>query len=89
MPLPKDKAWFRAKRYGWGWGLPVRWQGWVAIAIYAVAMTASPLLLLLRDGDIYGVAVVIFATTTILTAALIALCMWKGERPRWRWGDPD
>ncbi len=20
-------------------------------------------------------------------AALIGLCWWKGERPRWRWGD--
>jgi hypothetical protein len=23
--------WFPAKRYGWGWGLPVAWQGWVVL----------------------------------------------------------
>ena len=22
------RNWFRAKRYGWGWGLPITWQGW-------------------------------------------------------------
>ena len=21
--------WFPAKRFGWGWGLPLSWQGWV------------------------------------------------------------
>lgn len=26
--------WFRAKRYGWGWGLPVRWQAWVVLIAY-------------------------------------------------------
>jgi hypothetical protein len=24
-----DDFWFPAKRYGWGWGLPVKWQGLV------------------------------------------------------------
>lgn len=35
------KYWFPAKRYGWGWGLPVRWQGWVCLAAYmaGVALT--------------------------------------------------
>ncbi|HTS17465.1 MAG TPA: hypothetical protein VMP11_07825 [Verrucomicrobiae bacterium] len=29
---PNDKrVWFRAKRYGWGWGLPCAWQGWVVL----------------------------------------------------------
>jgi hypothetical protein len=26
---PGRKIWFPAKRYGWGWGLPCCWQGWV------------------------------------------------------------
>ncbi len=28
--------WFPVKRYGWGWGLPVRWQGWVVFALTAL-----------------------------------------------------
>ena len=27
-----DKYWFPAKRYGWGWGPPNNWQGWVVLA---------------------------------------------------------
>lgn len=31
-----DEYGFPAKRYGWGWGLPVAWQGWLVIALYAL-----------------------------------------------------
>ena len=27
-----EKYWFPAKRYGWGWGLPSTWQGWIVLA---------------------------------------------------------
>jgi hypothetical protein len=27
-----SRYWFPAKRYGWGWGLPVTWQGWAVLA---------------------------------------------------------
>ena len=27
--------WFPAKRYGWGWGIPNRWQGWLVLAVFA------------------------------------------------------
>ena len=31
--------WFPAKTYGWGWGLPITWQGWLvflaALALFA------------------------------------------------------
>ena len=30
---PKN-YWFPAKRYGWGWGLPSAWQGWVVLLVY-------------------------------------------------------
>ena len=26
--------WFPAKRYGWGWGLPISWQGWIVLIAY-------------------------------------------------------
>jgi hypothetical protein len=26
--------WFPAKRYGWGWGLPITWQGWLVFAAF-------------------------------------------------------
>jgi hypothetical protein len=40
----KPDYWFAVKRYGWGWGMPVRWQGWAALALYFVSIIADPLL---------------------------------------------
>jgi hypothetical protein len=36
--MKKDDVtfWFPTKAYGWGWGLPVRWQGWVVLGSYFV-----------------------------------------------------
>ena len=32
--------WFRAKRFGYGAGLPFKWQGWVVLLLYVLAMVA-------------------------------------------------
>ena len=34
MPSAKPDYWFAVKRYGWGWGMPVRWQGWLVLVAY-------------------------------------------------------
>lgn len=79
MPLPKDKAWFAAKTYGWGWGLPLRWQGWAVTALAIVALIAgSPLV---KKGPVLYVVYSI-----AIGGALIGICYWKGEQPAWRWG---
>jgi len=33
--------WSSAQRYGWGWGLPLTWQGWVIVIAYAVMIIAG------------------------------------------------
>jgi hypothetical protein len=30
----EQKYWFPAKRYGWGWGLPITWQGWLTLVVF-------------------------------------------------------
>ena len=42
------EPWFRAKRFGYGAGLPFKWQGWVVLGFYVLAMTG---LGLLADND--------------------------------------
>lgn len=42
------EPWFRAKRFGYGAGLPFRWQGWVTLAAYLLAMVG---LGLFADGQ--------------------------------------
>ena len=35
------KYWFPAKRYGWGWGMPSTWQGWLVLAAFVVLVFAG------------------------------------------------
>jgi hypothetical protein len=78
----RPQYWFPAKRYGWGWGLPLTWQGWVVITVWlAVLVAVIPSLHLHRHILEYVVFVV------GMVAALFGVCYWKGEPLRWRWGD--
>jgi hypothetical protein len=73
--------WFRAKRYGWGWGLPLTWQGWASLVAYTLLLGAGMVALPATRHPVTHVAYVL-----TLTAGLIAICYFKGEPPKWRWG---
>jgi hypothetical protein len=79
MPLPKDQAWFPAKRYGYGWSFPRRWQGWAVMLGYFAALAGA------KAYAQDNVALLI-TCVSVLTAAIIAICIWKGEAAGWRWG---
>ncbi len=74
------KIWFRARRYGWGWGLPCAWQGWVVLVAFFAAIIGPQFLLLPGHKGIY------LGITAVAFVLLIAICWIKGERLRWRWG---
>jgi hypothetical protein len=80
MSLPKDKAWFGAKRYGYGWGLPTRWQGWVVLCVYFAGLVLGARLFAGTRPFRFT------ACAIILSVFMIVICAWKGESPRWRWG---
>jgi hypothetical protein len=74
--------WFPVKRYGWGWGLPVRWQGWVVLVAYFALLFVG-----IRYFSEHRDVRVLVATLVALTVVLIAVIVAKGERPAgWRWG---
>jgi hypothetical protein len=81
MDQNKKSIWFPAKTYGWGWGPPCAWQGWVVLVSFVALLGTSAWLLL--PGKHIGW---FFIAEAVLVTALIAICFWKGERPRWRWG---
>jgi len=81
MKTTEKQIWFPAKKYGWGWGPPCAWQGWVVIAVFVTLVSAAAVLLL-RDGHF----ALWITTVIVLGAALIITCLVKGEKPRWRWG---
>ena len=76
-----ERYWFPAKRFGWGWGFPVTWQGWVALLVYVVLLC-----LVTRFFEPHQHPFVFTVLVILLTLALWAVCWLKGEPPRWRWG---
>jgi len=84
MAVPDRKEyWFPAKRYGWGWGPPITWQGRIVVAVWAAALVVGAVVLLPeRHGAFAGF---ILAMGGLLTL----VCYLTGEPPAWRWGDRD
>jgi hypothetical protein len=75
--------WFAPKRYGYGTGLPISWQGWVVLIGYIglVGICAYGL----RGHSLQVIAAVI-----PLTLAFIVICARTTKDGwRWRWGEKD
>lgn len=81
MSKPAPRYWFPAKRFGWGWGFPCSREGWAVTAGYFVALALA---LLLINPERNPVPFIIVAG--LLSLAMVGVCWWKGEPPRWRWG---
>ena len=76
--------WFRAKRYGWGWGLPLTWQGWVSLTLFIVLALLGIVLFPPRSEPVFFVVYAL-----VISLLFTAICWLKGEPPRWRWGERD
>jgi hypothetical protein len=75
--------WFAPKRFGYGAGLPISWQGW-AVTIGFLAIVGG-LVALLRDRPLQLVAALV-----PLTATLLVICARTTRGGwRWRWGKED
>ncbi len=75
------RYWFPAKRYGWGWGPPVTWQGWLVTIAWVATVFVGSLMLAPRRPLAFA------AFTGAMVLVMVAVCLAKGEPPRWRWGD--
>ncbi len=83
MTEKKPGIWFPAKKYGWGWGLPCAWQGWVVMLIYlGLVFAAIKVINPAVNRRMLCVSVIIG-----LSILFCLVCWWKGEKPAWRWGD--
>jgi hypothetical protein len=86
--LEPDKShWFRAKKYGYGAGLPLTWQGWITLGLYVVGLGGIGFL---DRQQVPAARIIAFALLVVMTGFVMALCRrhtkggWK-----WRWGDVD
>ena len=75
--------WFAPKRYGYGAGLPIRWQGWAVIAGFLAIAGAAKLLF---DRQLIPVVAVMIPA---VVALLVITARTTRGGWRWRWGDDD
>ena len=80
--MDDEKPWFAAKRYGYGAGLPIAWQGWALLAAYVALVAGLGELLVPAQAPLF----------LLLVAFATGLLMWISARRtrggwRWRWGD--
>ena len=85
------RYWFRPKRYGWGYGLPLTWQGWLLMAAHiGVIITATLLIIPEDDADVRVIDVLLlFAVIGLATAVMMAIASNHAPPMKWRWGDKD
>ncbi len=82
----KNKLWFKAKNYGYGW-YPITWEGWTVIIIYILFIvyrgnTVNKMFDTESSFALRYSFEVIFATIP-----LILISYLKGEKASWRWGN--
>jgi hypothetical protein len=75
--------WFAPKRYGYGAGPPVSWQGWVVLLGFLAVVGIATYFFALRP----------LAMFAILVPAVVALLAITSRTTRggwrWRWGKKD
>lgn len=76
-----SKAWFAAKRFGYGAGWPISWQGWLTLAVFFVALAMAVVTL-------SGLARVLGIVVVVVCLAVVAGFKTEGGW-RLRWGKRD
>ena len=78
------KIWFPAKKYGWGWGFPCAWQGWIVLICFVILIMGIPFLFPPHKSPL-----LFYMAITLASCLLILICYIKGEKPKWQWGNND
>ena len=75
--------WFAPKRYGYGAGLPISWQGWVVTLGFSGLLIGTAVLF--KDQPLK-----LFAVAVPLTVTLMFICARTTRGGwHWRWGERD
>jgi hypothetical protein len=83
--MKKEKIWFKAKLYGWGWN-PITWQGWVVTLMYCVGIVTFFTYVDAVSHSVSDTLIRFALPFIVFTSLFLSVCYMKGEKPRWRWG---
>lgn len=75
-----DGAWFAPKRFGYGAGRPIVWQGWAALTAHLLVIAVGAVII--RNNPLA-------LGTWIVFAALIPVPLYRARTRggwKWRWG---
>ena len=81
--MSDDREWFAPKRYGYGAGSPISWQGWAVLAAYIVLLAAAGFLIPYTWLGFISIVVILTVALSVI-AARTTRGGW-----RWRWGEED
>jgi hypothetical protein len=73
--------WFRAKKFGYGAGLPFKWQGWVLLGVYALALV--PLVLISKQDG--AVPKIVSMALILVVTAILLVTVRKRTEGGWKW----
>lgn len=87
---PPKRYWFYAKTYGFGWGLPATWEGWVFFLLWLPTTIGGTYWLAGAYGPNTSAFLgLLLGFLGMMIAILLAVCIIKGEPLGWRWGRKD
>jgi hypothetical protein len=75
--------WFAPKRYGYGAGWPVAWQGWAVLSAFAIVIGLS--VFFFGRDDLAALSIVMPS----IFALLVIIARTTRGGWRWRWGSDD
>ncbi|MFT8718136.1 hypothetical protein [Acetobacter sp.] len=85
MDKQTSQGWFAVKRYGYGAGMPISWQGWVVFLLF-LALTLIPTLTvpwLDLPRPLLAEGIVVF--TNVVTTGVFVWVYKSKTNGEWRW----
>jgi hypothetical protein len=82
-----DRPWFAVKRFGYGAGMPIAWQGWALLLSYLLALIGLGFLAERLAGAALAGLILLMLLLTVLLV-VVAKARTSGEW-RWRSGEDD
>lgn len=70
-----NKPWFGRKKIGWGYGLPIRTEGWLVLVLYIASLVCTLTFLVNRR--------LVFLSIFLLTIIFILIVAKTSGKPQW------